>query len=128
MRLLAGLDEGAIAQCLAERIRPMSGAKTLVATLKAKDCHTVLVTGGFHQFADPIAAELGFAQVVANQLELQGGQLTGGLVGPIVDSTVKKRTLREAAESHRGSSLATGDGANDIAMIAAATYGIAFHA
>ena len=134
VRLLSGLDEGAIAQCLAERIRPMPGAKTLVATLKATGCHTVLVTGGFHQFADPIAAELGFERVVANRLEVQGGALTGGLVGGIVDSSVKCATLKhEFARLGLGralgrASLATGDGANDIPMIEAACYGIAYHA
>jgi len=128
VRLLAGLEEGAIAQCLAERISPMSGAKTLVATLKAKGCHTILVTGGFHQFADPVAAELGFEHVVANRLEVVGGKLTGGLLGGIVDSSVKAATLEERLATRGGTSLATGDGANDIPMIEAATYGVAYHA
>ena len=134
VQLLAGLGVDAISRCLAERIRAMPGAATLVATLKAKGCHTVLVTGGFHQFADPVAAELGFEQVVANQLEVQGGVLTGGLVGPIVDGSVKRATL-EAESARLGlgraagrASLATGDGANDIPMIEAACYGIAYHA
>ena len=134
VRLLAGLDEGAIARCLAERIRPMPGAKTLVATLKAKGCHTVLVTGGFHQFADPVAAQLGFEHVVANRLEVKDGALTGGLVGGIVDSGVKLGTLEHEyarlglGRSSGRASLATGDGANDIPMIEAACYGIAYHA
>src|SRR5687768_15676958 len=53
--LLEGLDETAIGQCLSERVRPMAGAKTLVATLKSLGCKTVLVTGGFNAFADPVA-------------------------------------------------------------------------
>ena len=132
--LLAGLDEGAITQCLGERIRAMPGAKTLVATLKAKGCYTVLVTGGFHQFADPVAKELGFEHVIANRLKVQGGKLTGGLAGPVVDSSVKRATLvGESARLGLGrttsrASLATGDGANDIPMIEAACYGIAYHA
>jgi phosphoserine phosphatase len=134
VRLLAGLGEGAIAQCLQERIRAMPGAKTLVATLKAKGCHTVLVTGGFHQFADPVAAELGFERVVANRLEVSGGQLTGGLVGPVVDSSIKRATLIEESvrlglgRAAGRASLATGDGANDIPMIEEACYGVAYHA
>ena len=126
--LLAGLGEGAIAQCLEERIRPMAGARVLVQTLKAHGCRTVLVTGGFHQFADPVAEWLGFEHVVANRLEVSGGRLTGGLVGPICDSATKKATLlAEMAALHAGAtSLATGDGANDIPMIEAASYGIAF--
>lgn len=133
--LLAGLGEDAIARCLSERIFAMPGAKTLVATLKAKGCRTVLVTGGFHQFADPVAAELGFEHVVANRLEVADGKLTGGLVGPICDSATKKATLlaeiAAANEKWGGEgviSLATGDGANDIPMIEAATYGIAYRA
>jgi phosphoserine phosphatase len=128
--LLAGLGEDAIARCLSERIFAMPGAKTLVATLKAKGCRTVLVTGGFHQFADPVAAELGFEHVVANRLEVADGKLTGGLVGPICDSATKKATLlAELAGLGEGAiSLATGDGANDIPMIEAATYGIAYRA
>jgi phosphoserine phosphatase len=130
VRLLAGLPEGAIAECLATRIAMMPGAKVLVETLKAKGCRTVLVTGGFHQFADPVAEELGFERVVANRLEVADGKLTGGLVGPITDSSVKRAVLlEEAARLGEGTiSLATGDGANDIPMLEAATYGIAFAA
>lgn len=128
--LLRDLSEGAIAECLATRIAPMPGAKVLVETLKAKGCRTVLVTGGFHQFADPIAEQLGFERVVANRLEVAQGKLTGGLVGGITDSGVKKAVLlEEAAQLGQGAiSLATGDGANDIPMLQAATYGIAYAA
>ena len=128
--LLRGLPESAIARCLAERIVPMPGAKILVETLKAHGCRTVLVTGGFHQFADPVAEWLGFERVVANRLEVVDGQLSGGLVGPICDSSTKLATLVEesAAIGSQARSLATGDGANDIPMIDAATYGVAYHA
>lgn len=130
VRLLEKLDEGAIGECLATRIDPMPGAKTLVATLKAKGCRTVLVTGGFHQFADPVAEQLGFERVVGNRLEVVDAKLTGGLIGSIVDSSVKKAVLlEEMAKLGAGAtSLATGDGANDIPMIEAATYGIAYRA
>ena len=128
--LLAGLDESAIAQCLAERIRPMPGAKTLVATLKSLGCRTVLVTGGFHAFADPVAEMLGFDRVVGNRLAVSGGKLTGSLDGPISDSATKAATLVEEARRLGAEtvSLAMGDGANDIPMLAAATFGIAYHA
>lgn len=128
VRLLGGLGEGAIAQCLTERVPPMPGANTLVATLKDHGCFTVLVTGGFHQFADPVADQLGFERVVANRLAVEHGALTGGLVGGIVDSAVKEAVLREEVALRGGSSLATGDGANDIPMLRAATHGIAYHA
>ncbi|GAC1570304.1 MAG: phosphoserine phosphatase SerB [Novosphingobium sp.] len=133
--LLAGLSADAIDQCLAERIRPVEGAKTLVATLKAHGCRAVLVTGGFHQFADVVAAQLGFERVVANRLEVVDGKLTGGLLGAVCHSGTKLDTLIEEAAraSANGTSdgtvtLATGDGANDIPMIAAATYGVAYRA
>lgn len=132
--LLAGLPAQAIADCLAQRIRPMQGARTLVQTLKAKGTRTVLVTGGFHQFADPVAQMLGFDRVVANRLAVEDGALTGELDGPICDSNTKKATLLEEMATLGDNAqapihaLATGDGANDIPMIEAAAYGIAFAA
>jgi phosphoserine phosphatase len=126
--LLEGLDEAAIGQCLAERIRPLEGARTLVATLKHRGCKTVLVTGGFHHFADPVAEQIGFELVVGNRLAVHGGKLTGGLVGAITDSSVKERVLRQelARLGDEAVSLATGDGANDIPMLQAATWGLAY--
>lgn len=128
--LLADLDEGAIEQCLADRIRPMEGARTLVATLKEHGCRTVLVTGGFHHFADPVAEQLGFERVVGNRLAVANGRLTGALSGPIADSATKLAVLEEEAVrlGEGAVTLATGDGANDIPMIAAATYGVAYRA
>ncbi|HKR92270.1 phosphoserine phosphatase SerB [Novosphingobium sp.] len=128
--LLDGLAIDAIEQCLTSRIRPMAGAKVLVETLKKLGCRTVLVTGGFHHFADPVAEKLGFEYVVGNRLDVAGGKLTGGLIGDIVDSSVKKATLLAEMETagEDAASLATGDGANDIPMLQAATYGIAYHA
>ena len=128
--LLSGLEETAIASCLADRIRPMPGARTLVATLRHRGCKTVLVTGGFHHFADPVAADIGFERVVANRLAVAEGRLAGGLVGGITDSAVKAQVLKDeaAALGERAVILATGDGANDIPMLEAATYGVAYHA
>lgn len=128
--LLAGLPEGVIATCLAERITATPGARTLTATLAALGARTVLVTGGFHHFADPVAEMLGFQRVVGNRLAVAEGKLTGGLTGAITDSAVKAAVLREelAGLGEGIASLATGDGANDIPMIEAATYGFAYHA
>ena len=128
--LLADLEEATIGTCLAERIAPVQGARTLVATLKHRGCRTVLVTGGFHHFADPVAEDLGFERVVANRLAVSDGRLSGTLVGGITDSSVKARVLQEEMANLGGNavSLATGDGANDIPMIEAATYGVAYRA
>ncbi|WP_431197737.1 phosphoserine phosphatase SerB [Qipengyuania citrea] len=128
--LLEGLEEGAIATCLDQRIQPVPGARALVNTLRSKGCRTVLVTGGFHHFADPVAEQLGFERVVGNRLGVAGGALTGLLAGPVSDASTKLATLEgERAQLGEGARvLATGDGANDIPMIEAADYGIAYRA
>ena len=128
--LLEGLGERAIDNCLAERIHPVPGARILVQTLKSKGCRTVLVTGGFHHFADRVADQLGFERVVGNRLAVAQGQLTGKLAGPVSDASTKLATLEEEREKlgEGARVLATGDGANDIPMIEAADYGIAYRA
>ncbi len=128
--LLAGLDEDAVARCLAKRITPTPGARVLVHTLRARGCRTVLVTGGFHHFADAIGAQLGFDRVVGNRLAIDGGKLSGALVGPLVDSNTKLRVLKEEVDAlpNGAVTMAAGDGANDIPMLQGATYGIAYRA
>ncbi|MBD59300.1 MAG: phosphoserine phosphatase SerB [Citromicrobium sp.] len=128
--LLEGLEESAIERCLAERIVPTPGAATLIATLSAHGARCVLVTGGFHRFADPVAERLGFDRVVGNRLLIDGGKLSGEVQHPICDSSTKERTLREeTAELGSGArTLAIGDGANDTPMLVAADYGIAYRA
>lgn len=130
VQLLAGLDESAITRCLEERIIASPGARTLTQTLKAHGARCVLVTGGFHHFADAVAEQLGFDRVVGNQLETADGKLTGGLLGAITDAGTKASVLAEERErlGEGAHSLATGDGANDIPMIEAATYGFAYRA
>ncbi|WP_326524641.1 phosphoserine phosphatase SerB [Sphingomonas sp.] len=129
--LLEGLDEGAIDRCLAERVRLMPGARTLVRTMKARGGYSVLVSGGFTRFADPVGAEIGFDRVIANRLNVAGGRLDGTVGRPIVDSATKLEAL-EAAMAERGlaaeQTLAVGDGANDLQMIRAAGLGVAYHA
>lgn len=129
--LLQGLSEHVIADCLAQRIRPMPGARTLLRTLSGRGVDCVLVSGGFHSFADVIGAELGFDAVFANRLVIGHGHLTGELEGGIVDAARKAAILMEQAvaqglEAHQV--IALGDGANDVAMLKAAGTGIAFHA
>ena len=124
--LLAGLDESVIADCLRERVRPMPGATELVRTMAAWGAHTMLVSGGFTSFTDPVAAQIGLTEVHANVLEIADGKLTGRLNGAITDAAAKRRFL-EAAAATKGlttqQTLAVGDGANDIPMIAAAVAG-----
>ena len=121
--LLAGLDENIIETCLRERVRAMPGAEILVRTMIRWGAHSVLVSGGFTDFAGPVAAMLGFAEVHANVLEIKDGRLTGTLSGDIVDASTKRAVLHSAAAIRRvdlRSALAVGDGANDLQMIAAA--------
>ena len=129
--LLAGLDVSSIDRCLEEKVRPMPGAKTLVRTMVQNGAKTILVSGGFTRFSDPVARDLGFDLAEANVLEESGGTLTGKLAGPIVDALKKVDILRQSAQSNGFSleeCMAVGDGANDIPMIELAGLGVAYHA
>jgi phosphoserine phosphatase len=132
--LLVGLSEDVIAQCLAERVRPMAGAEYLVRTMASWGAHPVLVSGGFTSFTGPVATMIGLTEVHANALEIVSGKLTGKLLGNIVDAQAKRDVLENAAMA-RGidlrDALAVGDGANDLPMISAAVaaegLGVGFH-
>ncbi|MDA0641117.1 MULTISPECIES: phosphoserine phosphatase SerB [Nonomuraea] len=107
------------------------GARTLVRTLKRLDYRFAIVSGGFTQITDTLVEELGIDYSAANVLEVIDGKLTGRLVGEIVDRPGKARALERFA-SEAGvpisQTVAIGDGANDLDMIAAAGLGIAFNA
>jgi phosphoserine phosphatase len=128
--LLAGLDASVIDEVRAE-LRLAPGARTLVRTLRRLGYRCGIVSGGFTQFTDVLAADLGLDYAAANTLEIAGGKLTGQVTGAIIDRPGKARALREFAGS-RGvplsQTVAVGDGANDLDMIAAAGLGIAFNA
>ena len=106
------------------------GARTLVRTLKRLGYETAVVSGGFTQVIGALVAELGIDHLAANELEIDDGVLTGGLVGPIVDRVGKAEALRFAAAAGvpQSRTIAVGDGANDLDMLAAAGLGIAFNA
>jgi len=126
---LNGLGVGCIERCREDRIRANPGARTLVQTMRARGAGTLLVTGGFHDFADPTAAELGFTEVRANYLDSMHGHLTGRVTGAIVDAAAKCEALidlRNQLGLSPSAVLAVGDGANDAPMIAEAGLGIAF--
>ena len=126
---LNGLGVGCIQRCREDRIRVNPGARTLVQTMRARGAGTLLVTGGFHDFADPTAAELGFTEVRANYLESIHGHLTGRVTGEIVDAAAKCEALidlRNQLGLDPSAVLAVGDGANDAPMIAEAGLGVAF--
>jgi phosphoserine phosphatase len=127
--LLAGLDEQVLGRCLQERVRPNQGAATLVGTLAGRGVTTVLVTGGFTAFAEPVGSALGFAYVHANRLEIVDGKLTGRTVGGVVDGTRKATVLEQTRADLNlpcAETMAIGDGANDSLMIEAAGLGIGY--
>jgi len=130
--LLKGLPTTVIDQVIAERIRLTPGGRTLVATMRANGAYTCLVSGGFTAFTSRIAAMIGFDENHANTLVADAnGKLTGEVADPVLGREAKLRTLnalRERLDLNRDDTLAAGDGANDIPMIAAAGLGVAFHA
>lgn len=128
--LLRGLDDAAIDRCRTERVRIMAGAVALVRTMKARGARTLLVSGGFTRFADPVAREIGFDRAVANSLNIADGALLGTVAAPIVDAARKRAELESAISGgiDRALTLAVGDGANDIPMIEGAGLGVAYHA
>lgn len=127
VELLAGMDAAVIDQCRRERVRLMPGATTLVRTMAAHGAGSILISGGFTAFVRPVAAEIGFAESHANVLIVENGRLTGKVARPIVDAGAKRAALL-AAGVDLPATLAVGDGANDIPMLAAAGLGIAYHA
>ena len=129
--LLKGLGADAIDRCLAERVHLMPGARTLVQTMKANGATTILVSGGFTRFAQPVGEQIGFDRVIANELLIEADALTGTVTKPIVDSTTKETTLLGAMAElglDASATMAVGDGANDLAMIKQAGLGVAYHA
>jgi phosphoserine phosphatase len=128
--LLKGLPLSVIDDVRGE-ITLTPGAKTLVSTLQ-KLGHTVaVVSGGFINVIEPILATLKIEHYRGNTLESKGGFLTGGLVGPIIDRAAKATALRDFAAIEKveiEQTVAIGDGANDLDMIALAGLGIAFNA
>ena len=129
--LLAGLPEGAVAEVLATRITHAPGGRVLVATMRAAGAHCALVSGGFTAFTAPVAAALGFDEHRANILEVAGGRLTGRVQAPILGREAKAEALHDICGRlgcAAGDVLAVGDGANDLAMLAAAGLGVALHA
>lgn len=127
---LAGLPVTVLDEVRAQ-IELTPGARELVAALQDRDWPVALVSGGFHEIVDPIAAAEGITLVRANRLEAVDGMLTGALTGAIVDREAKARYLREFAAElsiDMADTVAIGDGANDLGMLAAAGIGIAFNA
>lgn len=130
VRLLKGVDAAAIDRAR-QRIRLTPGARTFVRTLKRLGFAVAIVSGGFTVFTDRLAADLELDHAHANTLEVMDGILTGEVLGPVVDRARKAELLAEIAAAERvplSQTVAIGDGANDLDMLAAAGLGIAFNA
>jgi len=129
--LLSGLEEDAIARCLAERVVPNPGSATLVRTMRVGGAQTLLISGGFLSFAEPVGKMIGFDRVKANRLLFDGSQLNGKVGDPIVDAETKRASLIEAREQlglRPEQVMAIGDGANDKLMVEEAGLGVAYRA
>jgi phosphoserine phosphatase len=114
-----------------EQIELTPGARTTLRTLRRLGYHCGIVSGGFRQVIDPLAHELEMDFVAANELEIVDGKLTGRVVGPVIDRPGKAKALRDFAQQAgvpMEQTVAVGDGANDIDMLAAAGLGVAFNA
>ena len=128
--VLAGLPVGVLDE-VREHLVLTPGARTLIRTLQRLGFRCGIVSGGFTQITDPLAAELGLDFAAANTLEVADGRLTGGLVGEVVDRAGKARALARFAGEYGiplEQTVAVGDGANDLDMLNAAGLGIAFNA
>ena len=128
--LLKGLPASVIAEVQME-ISLTDGAQNLVETLHDKGHSVSLVSGGFIDIIEPMIKTMSIKYYNANKLEIVEGILTGGLIGPVVDRAAKAEALREfavASEVSMDNTVAIGDGANDLDMMAAAGLSIAFNA
>ncbi len=128
--LLQGLSVAAVDR-VRTQVRLTPGARTLVRTLQRLGYAVGIVSGGFTCVTDDLMAELGLDHALANTLEIADGRVTGRVTGRVVDRARKAEALREFAALQRltmAQTVAIGDGANDLDMLAAAGLGIAFNA
>jgi phosphoserine phosphatase len=127
---LAGMP-ASVLDDVADQIELTPGARTTIRTLRRLGFHCGIVSGGFRQVIEPLAHELMMDFVAANELEIVDGKLTGRVVGNIIDRPGKAKALRDFAQQAgvpMEQTVAVGDGANDIDMLAAAGLGVAFNA
>ncbi len=116
---------------VADNMPLMPGLLALIAGLKQVGWKVAIASGGFNYFADRLKQDHGFDYTIANTLEIEGDKLTGKVVGEIVNADVKARTIKSLATKYNlplSQTVAIGDGANDLVMMATSAMGIAIHA
>jgi phosphoserine phosphatase len=127
---LEGLPES-VFEKVGSRIEVTRGVPEMIAGVHAAGGLVAVVSGGFHEVVDPIARELGLDHWRANRLEVVDGRLTGGLIPPIIDAAAKSDALVEWATDAGiplSQTLAVGDGANDLPMMAICGLSVGFDA
>ena len=134
LRQRAALLEGASTELLdtvCAEIYPYPGAVELIAAMRARGVHTVLISGGLAECVSHAARSVGFDDWYANRFSAVGGRFTGRVLAPIIDGPGKAKIATEIAARlgcERQAVLAIGDGANDVAMLQSAGLGVAWRA
>ena len=131
VKLLSGLEASALQQVYDERLQLTPGAEKLIATLQLNGIKTLLVSGGFTFFTDKLQARLNLDYAAANTLEIVNGKLTGHVLGDILDAQAKAdwlNKIRNEIGCTNKQTIAIGDGANDLLMMAQAGVSVAYHA
>lgn len=129
--LLQGAPASALEQVYADKLRLNPGAETLISTARAAGLKVMLVSGGFTFFTERLRERLQLDSAHANTLEIRDGVLTGKVLGDILDADAKLAHLRAFAQLHGATpdqTIALGDGANDLKMLGAARYAVAYRA
>ena len=129
--LLEGVPADALEGVFKERLRLNLGARELIAGAHQKGIHTLLVSGGFTFFTQKLQAELGLSETHANQLEIINGQLTGKVLGNIVDGAAKAAYVDArclALNTNKHAAVTMGDGSNDLPMMHGAGLSIGYRA
>jgi len=131
VRALAGLPESSLQKIYDQRLRLTPGAEALISACKRHGVQLLLVSGGFTFFTERLKQRLGLHHTASNVLEVKDGKLTGALLGEIVDADAKAAKFRRVCKdlnASRENTVAIGDGANDLKMMAESGLSVAFRA